>query len=102
MIGKGQALKLRAGAEIYQLGSENADGTPTRWRVSGKCKVWKRDLKRFKVPIKHGLYEHAYLTEENKELFTTSKSAAERKLKVGKKKVNKVPISKSNNNMFIG
>ena len=42
---------------------------PIRWRVNGKCKTWKRNPERFKLPIKHGLYSYGYITEENAHLF---------------------------------
>lgn len=35
------------------------------WRVNGKTKVWKRSPDRVRVPLKRGLYEHGYLTENN-------------------------------------
>lgn len=39
--------------------------TIERWRVSGACKTWVRNLERFRVPIKYGMYQSYYLTEEN-------------------------------------
>ena len=32
--------------------------TCQRWRVTGKVQRWKRDLERFRVPLKHGLYNY--------------------------------------------
>ena len=32
-----------------------------RWRVSGQVQRWKRDLERFRVPLKHGLYSSGAL-----------------------------------------
>jgi len=32
-----------------------------RWRVSGKVQRWKRDPERFRVPLKHGLYNYGAL-----------------------------------------
>jgi len=43
---------------------------PIKWRVNGKIKLWKRDVTRFSIPIKHGLYDYAYLTNENACLFS--------------------------------
>jgi hypothetical protein len=37
----------------------------TRWRVTGKPQTWKRYKNKVKVPIKHGLYDGAHLTEFN-------------------------------------
>ena len=42
---------------------------PIKWRANGKCKLWEKSPEKFKLPIKHGLYAHAYLTEENAHLF---------------------------------
>lgn len=42
---------------------------PKRWRSNGKCKVWKRDERRFQLPVKHGLYEHGYIDNTNCHLF---------------------------------
>ena len=39
------------------------------WRANGKCKTWKRSPERFQLPIKHGLYNYSYITEENTHLF---------------------------------
>ena len=45
------------------------DCKPVRWRANGKCKTWKRNPERFQLPIKHGLYNYAYITNENAHLF---------------------------------
>ena len=66
MITKEQAMQLTYRQVI--LDSDNK-----RWYVTGKCKTWKRSPERFQVPIKHGLYVHAYLTNDNKEYFTHEK-----------------------------
>lgn len=42
------------------------------WRRNGKTKTWKRDLERFLIPIKHGLYHHGYLINANAQVFHTS------------------------------
>ena len=34
-------------------------------RANGQCKTWKRDPERFQLPIKYGLYEYSYITNEN-------------------------------------
>lgn len=44
---------------------KNADGTPLRARAIGKCKVWKTRLDAFSLPIKHGLYDYGYITQDN-------------------------------------
>lgn len=42
---------------------------PINWRANGKCKTWKRTPERFQLPIKHGLYNYGYITNENAHLF---------------------------------
>jgi hypothetical protein len=41
-----------------------------RWKVNGQLKLWKRTPGKFKLPIKFGLYQYSYITEENAHLFT--------------------------------
>ena len=59
-----KAKKLRHGDIVHLTGYFNADGSCQRWRVSGKVKTWKRDKNRLQIPIKHGLYNHAYINED--------------------------------------
>ena len=41
-----------------------------RVKINGKVKTWKRDINRFAVPVKYGLYEYGTITnEETKNLF---------------------------------
>ena len=42
---------------------------PYKFRANGKLKTYKRDATRFQLPIKHGLYTYAYITENNAHLF---------------------------------
>jgi len=44
---------------------KNADGTPLRCRVNGKCKTWKTRPNDFRLPVKYGLKECFYITPEN-------------------------------------
>jgi hypothetical protein len=57
-----QAKALQFGDCIYSNQFTMADNsTPRRWRVNGQIKTWKRDPDRIQIPVKHGLYDHAYL-----------------------------------------
>jgi hypothetical protein len=58
-----QAKELKIGQVIYHRINTNADGSPQRWRVNGKVKTWKRYPEKVKVPIKNGLRNCDYLTE---------------------------------------
>ena len=60
-----QAKSLKHGEYVHEVVGKNADGTPRRWRVSGQVKTWKRSPNRVKVPIKHGMYDNHYITEDN-------------------------------------
>lgn len=39
------------------------------WRRNGKTKTWKTRPNDFKVPIKHGLYDYAYIDQNNAQIF---------------------------------
>lgn len=57
-----QAKALQYGDMLYCNTIKMADGkTPARWRVNGKVKTWKTDPYRIEIPLKHGLYNYAYL-----------------------------------------
>ena len=57
-----QAKQLTYGDMLYCNSITMADNkTPARWRVNGQTKTWKTDPKRIEIPLKHGLYNHAYL-----------------------------------------
>jgi len=60
-----EAKTLKTGTILHHKISENRDGTPSRVRVNGKPKTWKRSPEKVKVPLKHGLYVYLYLTEHN-------------------------------------
>ena len=60
-----QAKDLTFGTVLEHSTNKNADGTPQRWKVNGKVKTWKRDNGRVQIPIKHGLYNFDYLTEND-------------------------------------
>jgi len=60
-----EAKSLTHGTILNHTSSENRDGTKTRVRVNGKVKTWIRSPEKVKVPLKYGLYQYLYLTEEN-------------------------------------
>ena len=60
-----QAKSLKYGDYIHSATDTNADGTPMRWRVTGKVKTWKRSPNRVYVPLKRGMYEYGHLDENN-------------------------------------
>ena len=60
-----QAKALKYGDTVHEDNAFNKDGSNKRWRVSGKVQIWKRAPGRIKIPVKHGLYGHGYITEDN-------------------------------------
>ena len=57
-----QAKQLTYGDYIYSNRFTYKDNTtPKRWRINGQIKLWKRDPNRIQIPVKYGLYDHAYL-----------------------------------------
>ena len=63
-----QAKNLKYGDILHHANHRNADGTPQRWRVTGKVKTWKKDASRIYVPIKHGMYNYDHLDEHSLDL----------------------------------
>lgn len=57
MITKEDALAAYHGKEFYFLNK----GKVARCRVSGKVKTWKTRPLDWKIPVKYGLYENAYI-----------------------------------------
>lgn len=55
--------------QIFEHVSEkNADGTPLRVRVNGKCRTFKtRDD--FILPVKYGLRHCGYITQDNAQFW---------------------------------
>ena len=64
---KQDAVSAKHGDSFHHVSVKNSDGTPARCRVTGACKTWKRDLERFKLPVKHGMYDSFYLEPFNAE-----------------------------------
>lgn len=65
VITKEIALTLTSGKILHHKTLTNADKTPTRCRVSGKCQTWKTRPDEFKLPVKHGLRDSFYITPFN-------------------------------------
>ena len=76
MLTLDQVFGLRNGDILYHIFHRNSDGTPERWKVNGKVKRWKREPSRFRVPIKHGLYNYDYLEPDNLRYVRLSEAQA--------------------------
>jgi len=69
------AKNLRPGTLLHYTGRQSCTRTVgprggvttnvVTFKVTGQPKTWKNSADRVKVPVKFGLYEHAYLTEMN-------------------------------------
>jgi hypothetical protein len=70
MVTLSQAKNLRHGQTLYIIGAFDADGSPSKCRVTGVAKLWKRDAGRVQIPIRRGQRENGYLTEDNLNDFT--------------------------------
>ena len=55
--------------------------TGKRWKVNGEPKIWEKEPKRVRVPIKHGLYAYDYLTEADLQDFKFESAYAEQRIK---------------------
>lgn len=76
MISLSQAKALTVGTVLYHARNRNADGSPQRWRVSGKPKTWKRSPQRVEVPVKHGLYMNFRIRQEYLHMFSFTEREA--------------------------
>lgn len=67
-----QARQLRVGQILHHTIDKNKDGTPERWRVNGRIKTWKTRPDDIRIPLKRGLFDYGYLTDENMHLFVAA------------------------------
>ena len=65
MLTKQDCEKSVKGQVFHHVFAKNADKTPVRCRVNGKCKTLKTQPEVFKLPVKHGLYDYFYITPDN-------------------------------------
>jgi hypothetical protein len=71
MISKSQAVEAKYRQIFHHVTLKNADGTPARCRVNGKCKTWKTRPNEFSLPVKYGLKQCFYITEVNAASWAT-------------------------------
>ena len=60
-----EAKKLEYGMHVCHKQYRNADGTPQRFKVNGRPKTWKTRPDAVQVPLKRGLYEYLYMTQDD-------------------------------------
>ena len=70
---KSDAIRADYGAILEHSFLVDYDGSPSKCRVTGACKTWKRTPEKFKLPVKRGLYEYFYISENNGNQWDFSK-----------------------------
>lgn len=65
MINRTDAVTLKHGQILHHVTKLNRDNTPLRVRVTGKVQTWKTRPDEFKIPVKYGLYDSGYITQDN-------------------------------------
>ena len=65
MVTKNMAVAMRHGEVLHDSTILNADKSPARCRVNGKCKTWKTRPLDFRLPVKYGLKKCFYVTPSN-------------------------------------
>lgn len=70
------AVKLQYGMELYFSRGNNADGSPQKYRVTGKVRRWKRTPMRLEIPVRRGLRQNARIeTNDLPYFFATEEDA---------------------------
>lgn len=64
-VTKQDCINAYYGKVFYHKTVKNADGSAARCRSNGKCKVWKTRPTEFSLPVKHGLKNCFYITQDN-------------------------------------
>lgn len=62
MITKAEAQTAR---NFVHATLKGADKQPVRCRATGKCQTWKTWPDEFKLPVKYGLRNSFYITQDN-------------------------------------
>ena len=69
---KAEAVKVEHGTILSHSFLVDYDGSPSQCRVTGSCKTWKHNIEKFQLPVKRGLYEYFYVSEDNKNQWEIS------------------------------
>lgn len=69
---------LKPGDIINDTKVANSKGKLIHWKINGKPKTWKKDPNRIKIPIKFGLWEYWYVTEDNLDCFSIPETLEKR------------------------
>ncbi len=66
MVTKEQAMAVN---HFTHATKKDSKGNPCKVRRNGKTQTWKTRPNEFKVPVKYGLYEYLYITQDNAHEF---------------------------------
>lgn len=64
-VTKHDCINAYYGKVFYHKTLKNADGSAVRCRSNGKCKIWKTRPNEFSLPVKYGLRDCFYITQDN-------------------------------------
>lgn len=70
-VTKMACLNMRRGDRIYHRTKNMADGSPLSVRVMGRCQTWATRPNEFRIPVKFGLYQSFYITDDSAGSWTT-------------------------------
>lgn len=76
MLTKQMCVNATHGTTFHHTRGRNADGSPTRCRVMGKCKTWVTRPNEFKLPVKYGMRQCFYITQDNADEWAINETAA--------------------------
>ena len=51
--------------EFFHVRNKDSRGNPVKVRRNGRTLVWKTRPGQFRIPVKYGLYEYGYITQDN-------------------------------------
>lgn len=63
-------IKLLNANNFVHVTRKNASGTPFNCRRNGRNKLWKTRPNDFRIPVKRGLYDYGYITQDNQNEWT--------------------------------
>ncbi len=76
MISYEEATSVGYGVRLFHVLHKDSYGNAISYRVNGKCKVWKTRPTHFRLPVKRGLYDAYYITQDNAHEWTLDEPAS--------------------------
>jgi hypothetical protein len=69
MVTKEELAAMNGIGYLYHIHLKDSGGAPRLIRLNGKLKTWKTRPEQFRQPVKEGLYNGFYITEDNAEYW---------------------------------